>query len=142
MPGKSTLYSCLNVKELLARNRSVIWSLSNRNRIWAHKHLVHKQTLKHLAKLAILAKCLRVCLRTKWLWVRVLLHLLKLQITPLFRARSSLATIECRFTLKRVCDMIITCSHKYFCLNEVIWLMAMKMGLKMKNRSHRYDIKT
>ena len=25
-------------------------------------------------------------------------------------------------------------------LNEVIWLMAMKMRLKMKNRSHIYDI--
>ena len=29
---------------------------------------------------------------------------------------------------------------KYVCLNEVIRLMAMKMRLKMKNRSHRYDI--
>ena len=30
--------------------------------------------------------------------------------------------------------------HKYVCLNEVIRLMAMKIRLKMKNRSHRYDI--
>ena len=29
---------------------------------------------------------------------------------------------------------------KYVCLNEVIRLMAMKMRLKMKNRSHIYDI--
>ena len=29
---------------------------------------------------------------------------------------------------------------KYVCLNEVIRLMTMKMRLKMKNRSHRYDI--
>ena len=34
-----------------------------------------------------------------------------------------------------------TCTkNTYICLNEVIWLMAMKMRLKMKNRSHRYDI--
>ena len=31
-------------------------------------------------------------------------------------------------------------TNKYVCLNEVIWLMAMNMRLKMKNRSHRYDI--
>ena len=29
---------------------------------------------------------------------------------------------------------------KYVCLNEVIWLVTMKMRLKMKNRLHRYDI--
>ena len=39
-----------------------------------HNHLVHKQTLNHLAKLANLAKWLSVRLRTKWLWVRVLLQ--------------------------------------------------------------------
>ena len=30
--------------------------------------------------------------------------------------------------------------NKCICFNEVIWLMTMKMTLKMKNRSHRYDI--
>ena len=30
--------------------------------------------------------------------------------------------------------------NKYVFLNEVIWLMTMKMRLKMKNRSHRYSI--
>ena len=52
--SESTLYSCLNVKELLARNRREIWSLSACN-----------------GKFAKLAKWLSVCLRTKWLWVRV-----------------------------------------------------------------------
>ena len=28
----------------------------------------------------------------------------------------------------------------YVYLNKVIWLMTMKMRLKMKNRSHRYDM--
>ena len=30
--------------------------------------------------------------------------------------------------------------NKYVCLIEIIWLMTMKMRLKMKNRSHIYDI--
>ena len=55
-------------------------------------------------------KELLVRLRTKWLWVRITLLSLKLQTWRLLRARSSLAirqTIECRFTLKLVRDMII-----------------------------------
>ena len=43
--------------------------------------------LNHLASLT---KWLSVCLRTKWLWVRVQLQSLKLQISHLLRARSSL----------------------------------------------------
>ena len=49
--SESTLYSCLNVKELFARNRCNIWSLSDSNGIGTHTHLVRKQTLNHLAKL-------------------------------------------------------------------------------------------
>ena len=30
--------------------------------------------------------------------------------------------------------------NKCVCFNEVIWLMTMKVRLKMKSRSHRYDI--
>ena len=30
--------------------------------------------------------------------------------------------------------------NKCICFNDVIWLMAMKMRLKMKNRSQKYDI--
>ena len=55
-----------------------------------------------------------VRLQTKWLWVRVPLQSLKLQISRLFRARSSLtfkATIECAFTLKSVRDMLRTYSQ-------------------------------
>ena len=64
-----------------------------------------------------LAKWMSVCLQTKWLWLRVQLQLLKLQISRLFGARSILdiqATIEWRFTLKRVCDMIKTYSQSVF----------------------------
>ena len=50
---------------------------------------------------------LSVRLRTNWLWIRIPLLSLKLKILPMFRARSSLK-LECKFTLKRVRDMIIT----------------------------------
>ena len=69
--SESTLYNCLNVKELLARSSRHIWRLSDCNGTRTHNHLVRKRTLNHLAKLASLAKWLSVRLRTKWLWVRV-----------------------------------------------------------------------
>ena len=56
-------------------------------------------------------KWLSVGLRTKWLWFWIPLLSLKRQISRLFRARSSLtfeATMECRFTLKCVRDLLIT----------------------------------
>ena len=49
---ESTLYSCLNVKEILARRRRYIWRLSDCNGTRTHNHLVRKRILKHLAKLA------------------------------------------------------------------------------------------
>ena len=50
--SESALYSCLNVKELLARNRRNIWSLGENNTIGTHNHLVRKGTLNHLSELA------------------------------------------------------------------------------------------
>ena len=60
-----TLYSWLNVKELLARSRREICSLSYCDWTWTHNHLVHKQTFNYLAK------WLSVRLWNKWLWIRV-----------------------------------------------------------------------
>ena len=63
-----------------------------------------------------LAKWLSVHLKTKWLWVRIALLSLKLQIWRLLPARSSLTfrqTIECGFTLKIVRDMTITYSQMH-----------------------------
>ena len=42
---------CLNVKELFGRRRRHIWSLSDRNEVRTHNHLVRKRTLNHLVKL-------------------------------------------------------------------------------------------
>ena len=50
--SQSTLYSCLNVKKLLAQNKSKIWRLSDCNWTPTHNHLVCKWTLNYLAKLA------------------------------------------------------------------------------------------
>ena len=46
--NESTLYRCLNVKELLARSRHQIWSLSDCHWTRTHNHLVHKWKLNHL----------------------------------------------------------------------------------------------
>ena len=89
------------------------WNLekiSDSNGIRTHNHLVRKWTLYHLASLA---KWLSVRLRTKWLCVRIPLLPLKLQIWRLLRTRRSLKfrqTIECRFSLNLVRDIIITYS--------------------------------
>ena len=55
--SKSTVYSCLNVKELLAPKNRGIWNLSDCNWTRTHNHLVHKGTLTHLAKLAEWLRC-------------------------------------------------------------------------------------
>ena len=70
-----------------------------------------------------------VRVRTKWSWVQILFLSLTLQIWSLLRARSSLIfrqTIEWGFTLKLVCDMIITYSQmhyldKYSQHSSIIW---------------------
>ena len=57
-----------------------------------------------------------VCLQTKWLWVWIPLLPIKLQILPV-SSKAFLriqATIECRFTLKCMRDMIIKFTHESF----------------------------
>ena len=49
--SESTLYNCLNVKELFARSRREIWSLSDCNLTRTHNHLANKRTLNYLAKI-------------------------------------------------------------------------------------------
>ena len=78
--SESTIYSFLNVKELLAWRRCKIWSLSDCNWSQTHNRLTHKRTLNHLDKLASLAKWLSVRLWTKWLWVRVQLQSLNISV--------------------------------------------------------------
>ena len=49
--SEPTLCSCVNVKEVLVRNRRDVWSLSGSRGIRTHNHLVGKQTLNHLDQL-------------------------------------------------------------------------------------------
>ena len=60
---------------------------SDSNGIRNHNHLVRERTLNHLASSA---KWLSVQLRTKWLWVRIPLLSLKLQVWHLVRTWSFL----------------------------------------------------
>ena len=48
-----TLCSCLNVKELLAQNRTDNWSLSDCNEIRTHNGWIRKRALSHLGNLAM-----------------------------------------------------------------------------------------
>ena len=47
----STYFSCLNIKQILSRNRLNIWNWSDSNGIRIHDYLVCKRTFNHLAKL-------------------------------------------------------------------------------------------
>ena len=47
--SESTLYSCLNVKELLAENKRNVWNLSDSKGIRNHIHLVSKRTLEYIS---------------------------------------------------------------------------------------------
>ena len=94
------------VKELLHRSRRNILSLSSSNETRTDNRSLRKWRLNYLAKLSkwlivlwvcictehlvSLAKWLSVRLWTKWLWVRILLLSLKLQILHLFQETISL----------------------------------------------------
>ena len=54
----STIYSDLNVNEILARSSCEIWIMSDCNSTRTHNHIVYKWALKHLAKLPKWMSCL------------------------------------------------------------------------------------
>ena len=62
--SKSSLYSCLNVKELLAQSRREIWRISDCNWTRTQNHLCLKRTLNHST--IVLKRTLKE-LSTKWL---------------------------------------------------------------------------
>ena len=77
--SESTLYSCLNVKELFARSRREIWSLSDCNWTRTQKDLLCKWTLNQLTSSA---KWLSAHLRTYWFWGQEQLQSLKSILLP------------------------------------------------------------
>ena len=113
----------LNLRFCAFFEKGVPWHSAN-YRVWIHSEMrtwndmniqfkapfrwILTTQLNHLANLD---KWLSVRLWTKWLWVRVLLQSLKLQISGLNWARSFLTfqgTIKCGSTLKCIRDMIRT----------------------------------
>ena len=84
----------IEISTVMRKHRTVEYFFNDCDWTRIHNHLVCKCTLNHLTQplnhltqpfnyLASLAKWLSVRLRTKCLWVRVQLELLKLQISPL-----------------------------------------------------------
>ena len=76
-----------------------------------------------------------VCLRTKWLWIRIPLLSLKLQVWRLLQARSYLTfrqTIECRFTLKLVRDMMKTYRQAW---KFALWLLVLSLVYKVSAKN-------
>ena len=110
-----------------------MWIVSE-TRTWHDNKLQSNATYRLVLRtqlncLTSLAKWLSVCLRTKWLWVRIPLLSRDLQIWHLLQTRSSLIfrqTIEWGFCLKLASDMIITYSQthrrgKYSQHSWIIW---------------------
>ena len=71
-----TLYSYLNVKELLAWSRPEIWRLSDCNWTRIHNYFVHKRTLNHLAKVAKRLSCVVSTFVSHVLYCYCIVHLL------------------------------------------------------------------
>ena len=114
LQSESTLYICLNVKELLARNRRDIWSLSDWNGTRTHNHLVHKRTLNHLAKLAKWLSCvMSTYLYRAFDCIFLSYHVRTSDITSVSGKEflDILSNIEFGFTLKCVRDMTRTYSQ-------------------------------
>ena len=74
--SESTLYSRLNSKVLLARNRRDIWNLSDSNGVRTRNHLACKRTLNLLAKLAnlffLMIELRCECLSVRCIWLYIL----------------------------------------------------------------------
>ena len=117
--SESILYSCLNVKELLAERRREIWNLSDWNWTRTPALLVRKRTLNYLAKLAKWLSCVLStylyrafdCMFfSRHAGVSEWIHTLQspeCQETPCSKQARNMkfkATIECGFTLRRVRD--------------------------------------
>ena len=88
----------LHVKEIFARSRCHICSLSDSNWIRTHNHLVCKRTLNHLAKLAIIMSCTSfkvnlhsiVCLNVKEVLTRSRCHIWSLGDSNWIRTHNQL----------------------------------------------------
>ena len=114
--SESTLYGCLNVKELLARSSRKIWSLSDCNWTRTQNHLVCKRTLNHLAK-----------------WLSVLLR-----TDSAFEYSCNLPNIfsqnfAVRKSIKRKFISVLFSSYFFHYVNGRYTITAQKMKFSIKN---------
>ena len=84
--SESTLYSCLNIKELLTWNWRDIWSLSDSSENRTQNQLVSKRTVNHLAKLTKWLSCVLSTYSVRCIWLYVI-------IMPCTRFRVNLHSI-------------------------------------------------
>ena len=125
-----------------------MWIVSE-TRTWHDDKLQSNATYRLVLRtqlncLTSLAKWLSVCLRTKWLWVRIPLLSRDLQIWHLLQTRSSLIfrqTIEWGFCLKLASDMIITYSQihrtgKYSQHSWIIWPVGLNYPVFVNELSY------
>ena len=114
-----TLYSCLNLKEVLAQNRCKIWSLSDCNWTQTHNHLVNEHSTIRKQTQTSFAKWLSAHLWIKWLWVQVQSQSLKQRIwskklkTLLWITNRNLLcrTLEVHYYSTRQATQITLCSY-------------------------------
>ena len=147
--SESTLYNCLNVKELLARSRHQIWSLSDCNWTRTQNHLVRKRRLNRLAKLT---KWLS-CVLSTYLYGAFDYMLLSCHVrVSEWIHRVWIQIIECGFTLKHIRDMITTYSQKWwsqmitsksdfdflFCFIIFFFYLFIFVFLFLQKRFHKY----
>ena len=132
--SESTFYICLNVKELLARNRRKIRSLSDCNGTRAHNLLVRKRTLNHLAKLAkwlccavntylygafdcILLSChVRI---SEWIYT---LYLSECQVTPCSKQAQYLSPVAVALVSNVISVFLDHLKRKKFFVSQPWWL--------------------
>lgn len=89
--SESAMHSCLNLKKLNARNRYDVWNVSDGSGIRTHNHLLHKQRLNHLSKLA---KGLSIRLQIKWLQIRIPIQSYKSHKLQLFNLAWVICAIQ------------------------------------------------
>ena len=131
---KLQIWHLLRLRRSLTFRQTLRVSIHSETRTWQDNNIrsnapYRKVLTAQLNHLANLAKWLSVRLRTKWLWARISMLSVKLQIWRLLRATSSLTfrqTIECGFTMKLVRDLKITYSQvhheeKYLQHSSIIW---------------------
>ena len=107
--NESTLYSCVNLLELLGQSKHEMGSLSDCNWTWTHSQIVHKRTLNHLAKPA------------KWLsrvmgtYIMVHSTLCSCHITYVFQRESTL------YSSMNVKELLARNKRKIWSLSDCNW---------------------